>query len=148
MPGPTSDVSEMAHTLLKKKGVINPDSVTERDDGGGSVYEDAAREIMTHISSGDHKALAGSLQNFHHLMSGTHPGNEHMEGDEIGNVSDHSDSDDEWFMPLLPGKSNIGPNIKTEQGAGKPYKQALAIALSTALDKNRRRKKKKKPQEE
>ena len=56
-------------------------------------------------------------------------------------------------MPLLPGKSNIGPNIteleKPSRHApgGRPYKQALAIALSTALDKNRRRKKKKKKEE-
>lgn len=35
-------------------------------------------------------------------------------------------------MPLLPGKKNIGTNIKTEEGAGKPPKQAIAIALSVA----------------
>jgi hypothetical protein len=35
-------------------------------------------------------------------------------------------------MPLLPGKKNIGKNIKTEQAAGKPKKQALAIALDKA----------------
>lgn len=35
-------------------------------------------------------------------------------------------------MPLLPGKTNIGKNIKTEVAAGKPQKQAVAIALSTA----------------
>ena len=35
-------------------------------------------------------------------------------------------------MPLYPGKSNIGRNIKTEEKAGKPYRQALAIALNTA----------------
>ena len=42
-------------------------------------------------------------------------------------------------MPLLAGKENIGKNIKTEQAAGKPHKQAIAIALSVA----RRGKKKK-----
>lgn len=42
-------------------------------------------------------------------------------------------------MPLLAGKANIGKNIKTEQAAGKPHKQAIAIALSVA----RRGKKKK-----
>jgi hypothetical protein len=35
-------------------------------------------------------------------------------------------------MPLLPGKKNIGNNIRTEEAAGKPYAQALAIALNTA----------------
>jgi hypothetical protein len=35
-------------------------------------------------------------------------------------------------MPLLPGKKNIGKNIETEQEAGKPRKQAIAIALDTA----------------
>mgnify|MGYP001558436246 CR=1 FL=1 len=35
-------------------------------------------------------------------------------------------------MPLLPGKKNIGHNISVEQAAGKPHKQAVAIALSTA----------------
>ena len=36
-------------------------------------------------------------------------------------------------MPLVKSTSPkaIGPNIKTEQAAGRPYKQALAIALST-----------------
>ena len=38
-------------------------------------------------------------------------------------------------MPLLKGKKNIGPNIKTEEGTGKPYRQALAIALSTTYKK-------------
>lgn len=32
-------------------------------------------------------------------------------------------------MPLLPGKENIGRNIRTEEQAGKPAKQATAIAL-------------------
>lgn len=35
-------------------------------------------------------------------------------------------------MPLLPGKKNIGKNIKTEVAAGKPLAQAKAIALDTA----------------
>ncbi len=35
-------------------------------------------------------------------------------------------------MPLLPGKTNIGKNIKTEVTAGKPQKQAVAIALNKA----------------
>lgn len=35
-------------------------------------------------------------------------------------------------MPLLGGKKNIGRNIETEMAAGKPHKQAIAIALSVA----------------
>jgi hypothetical protein len=35
-------------------------------------------------------------------------------------------------MPLKPGQANIGKNIKTEQAAGKPHDQAVAIALSVA----------------
>lgn len=37
-------------------------------------------------------------------------------------------------MPLLKGKSKatISSNIKTERKAGKPQKQAVAIALNTA----------------
>lgn len=35
-------------------------------------------------------------------------------------------------MPLLKGKKNIGHNIKEEEMAGKPKKQAIAIALETA----------------
>lgn len=35
-------------------------------------------------------------------------------------------------MPLKREKANIGENIKTEVRHGKPYKQAVAIALSYA----------------
>ena len=35
-------------------------------------------------------------------------------------------------MPLKSGKSNIGENINTEEAAGKPRKQAIAIALNVA----------------
>ena len=35
-------------------------------------------------------------------------------------------------MPLLPGKENIGRNIGVEKAAGKPHKQAIAIALDKA----------------
>jgi hypothetical protein len=35
-------------------------------------------------------------------------------------------------MPLLKGKQNIGRNIKELEGAGRPYKQSLAIALKVA----------------
>lgn len=48
-------------------------------------------------------------------------------------------------MPLLKGKKNIGPNIKKEMAAGKPYKQALAIALSEAGISKGAKKKKSKP---
>ena len=39
-------------------------------------------------------------------------------------------------MPLLKGKKNIGTNIKTELAAGKPLKQAQAIALNKAGESN------------
>jgi hypothetical protein len=35
-------------------------------------------------------------------------------------------------MPLLKGKENIGHNVETEENAGKPKKQAVAIALREA----------------
>ena len=47
-------------------------------------------------------------------------------------------------MPLKTGKKNIGKNITTEMSHGKPYKQALAIALSTAKVKKAKKKKGKK----
>jgi hypothetical protein len=36
-------------------------------------------------------------------------------------------------MPLIksPSKAAVGKNIKTEMAAGKPQKQAVAIALNT-----------------
>lgn len=36
------------------------------------------------------------------------------------------------MSPLLKGKKNIGANISTEVAAGKPRRQAIAIALNVA----------------
>ena len=43
-------------------------------------------------------------------------------------------------MPLKKGKSKnvVGDNIKTEMKAGKPQKQAVAIALNTARKKKKK----------
>ncbi len=46
-------------------------------------------------------------------------------------------------MPLFKGKSNIGKNIKTEVAAGKPRRQAIAIALNVAGKSHKSKKKKK-----
>ena len=43
-------------------------------------------------------------------------------------------------MPLLKGKANIGHNIKAEEAAGKPKKQAIAIALNVAGKSKKKRK--------
>lgn len=45
-------------------------------------------------------------------------------------------------MPLKEGysRATVSQNIKTEMGAGKPQKQALAIALSKAREAEKRRK--------
>jgi len=47
-------------------------------------------------------------------------------------------------MPLIKGYSakSISKNIRTELKAGKPRKQAIAIALSTARKVKNKRKKK------
>ena len=37
-------------------------------------------------------------------------------------------------MPLLPGKKNIGSNIKELESSGRPHKQAVAIALNKARE--------------
>lgn len=44
-------------------------------------------------------------------------------------------------MPLIPGKSKAAfkQNIKTEIAAGKPQKQAVAIAYSEAGEKRKRK---------
>lgn len=48
-------------------------------------------------------------------------------------------------MPLLKGKKNIGKNIETEQNAGKPHKQAVAIALNVAKKEGDKKHKSPKP---
>lgn len=47
-------------------------------------------------------------------------------------------------MPLVKGysKKSIGKNIKREKAAGKPQKQAVAIAMSTARKAKKKRGKK------
>lgn len=47
-------------------------------------------------------------------------------------------------MPLLPGKKNIGKNISKEEAAGKPRRQAIAIALNVARKSGAKIPKKKK----
>ena len=43
-------------------------------------------------------------------------------------------------MPLLPGKENIGSNIKEMEKAGHPHNQAVAAALHEAYDEHHQRK--------
>jgi hypothetical protein len=49
---------------------------------------------------------------------------------------------DEVYMPLKKSKSKkaVGQNIKTEMKAGKPQKQAIAIALNTQREAKKKRK--------
>ena len=48
-------------------------------------------------------------------------------------------------MPLIKGggKKAMGQNIRTEMAAGKPQKQAIAIAYSEAGEKRKKKPKKK-----
>lgn len=45
-------------------------------------------------------------------------------------------------MPLLPGKKNIGNNIKEMEKSGHPHNQSVAAALNKAYDGKRSKKKK------
>lgn len=38
-------------------------------------------------------------------------------------------------MPLKKGPNSIGPNVKELENTGRPYKQALAIALKKSREK-------------
>jgi len=40
-------------------------------------------------------------------------------------------------MPLMPGKQNIGKNIKELQSTGRPHDQAVAIALDKVYKKKK-----------
>jgi len=53
---------------------------------------------------------------------------------ENANVKRQEDAEGDEVMPLKKGKSKavISSNIRREIAAGKPQKQAVAIALSTA----------------
>jgi hypothetical protein len=42
-------------------------------------------------------------------------------------------------MPLLPGKANIGHNIKKEMEAGRSRSQAIAIAMDVARRRGRKK---------
>ena len=44
-------------------------------------------------------------------------------------------------MPLLPGKKNIGNNIREMEEAGHPYDQARAAALNKAYGKKKKKRK-------
>jgi hypothetical protein len=47
-------------------------------------------------------------------------------------------------MPLLPGKKNLGANIKELSDTGRPHDQVLAIALKAAgMSKPKSKRKKK-----
>jgi hypothetical protein len=54
----------------------------------------------------------------------------------------------ECNMPLLPGKKNIGNNIREMENAGHPYNQARAAALNKAYGKKKKKRKAKKNQKE
>lgn len=45
-------------------------------------------------------------------------------------------------MPLLPGKKNIGNNIREMEASGHPYDQARAAALRKAYGKPKKKGKK------